>query len=75
MRRMILGIAGLYASGKGEAVDFLVARSFVAFSLSDVIREELARRGESETRERMIEVGNALRGLRPAAFAADCVCG
>src|SRR5262245_22275650 len=58
---MILGIAGLYASGKGEAVRFLAARSFAAFSLSDVIREELARRGESESRERMIEVGNALR--------------
>jgi dCMP deaminase len=58
---MILGIAGLYASGKGEAIHFLVARSFAAFSLSDVIREELARRGESEGRERMIEFGNALR--------------
>jgi dCMP deaminase len=70
MRRMILGIAGLYASGKGEAVDFLVARSFVAFSLSDVIREELARRGASETRERMIEVGNALRAAEgPGALA------
>lgn len=58
---MILGVAGLYASGKGEAVQFLVARSFEAFSLSDVIREELVRRGERESRERMIEVGNALR--------------
>jgi dCMP deaminase len=67
---MILGIAGLYASGKGEAVDFLVARSFVAFSLSDVIREELAQRGESETRERMIAVGNALRAAEgPGALA------
>lgn len=67
---MILGIAGLYASGKGEAVDFLVARSFAAFSLSDVIREELGRRGESETRERMIEVGNALRSAEgPGALA------
>ena len=58
---MILGIAGLYASGKGEAVDFLVARSFAAFSLSDVIREVLTLRGESESREHMIELGNALR--------------
>jgi dCMP deaminase len=67
---MILGIAGLYASGKGEAVDFLVARSFVALSLSDVIREELARRGEAETRERMIETGNALRAAEgPGALA------
>ena len=41
---MILGIAGLYASGKGEAVDFLVARSFAAFSLSDVIRDRAGAR-------------------------------
>jgi dCMP deaminase len=67
---MILGIAGLYASGKGEAVDFLVARSFAAFSLSDVIREELARRGESESRERMIDVGNELREAEGLAALA-----
>ena len=67
---MILGIAGLYASGKGEAVDYLVARSFAAFSLSDVIREELARRGEREGRERMIELGTALRAAEgPGALA------
>ncbi len=58
---MILGIAGPYASGKGEAVAFLAARSFIAYSLSDVIRDELKARGQSETRERMIETGNALR--------------
>jgi dCMP deaminase len=67
---MILGISGLYASGKGEAVAFLTARSFVAHSLSDVIREELARRGLGETRERMIETGNALRAAEgPGALA------
>ncbi len=67
---MILGIAGLYASGKGEAVDYLVARSFAAFSLSDVIREELARSGEGEGRERMIELGTALRAAEgPGALA------
>src|SRR5262245_37132530 len=68
---MILGVAGLYASGKGEAVQFLVARSFAAFSLSDVIREELARRGERESRERMIEVGNALRAAGGAGALAE----
>jgi dCMP deaminase len=67
---MILGIAGTYASGKGEAVAFLGARSFAVYSLSDVIREELARRGQSETRERMIETGNALRAAEgPGALA------
>lgn len=67
---MIIGIAGLYAAGKGEAVDFLVARSFAALSLSDVLRAELARKDERESRERMIELGNALRGAEgPGALA------
>ncbi len=67
---MILGIAGLYGSGKGEAVAFLTARSFVAHSLSDVIRAELAAQRAAETRERMIETGNALRAAEgPGALA------
>lgn len=67
---MILGVAGPYAAGKGEVVDYLRARSFYALSLSDVIREELEARGQSETRERMIETGNALRAAHgPDALA------
>ncbi len=58
---MILGISGLYGAGKGEAVKYLEARSFYPHSLSDVIREELRRRGLEPTRERMIEVGNEIR--------------
>ncbi len=58
---MILGISGLYGAGKGEAVQYLEARSFYPYSLSDVIREELGRRGLEPTRERMIEVGNEIR--------------
>ncbi len=58
---MILGVSGLNGSGKGEVIRFLTERSFDAHSLSDEIRAELERRGLDETRERMIEVGNALR--------------
>ncbi|HVN39486.1 MAG TPA: deaminase [Myxococcota bacterium] len=58
---MILGLAGRNGAGKGEVVRYLEARSFRAFSLSDVIREELRARGIDETRERMIETGNAIR--------------
>ncbi len=58
---MILGVAGLYASGKGEVVACLVQRGFSAGSLSDVIRARLLELGVAETRERMIETGNALR--------------
>ncbi len=58
---MIIGVSGLYAAGKGEVVSFLEGRSFSAWSLSDVIRKELARKGLDETRERMIQTGRALR--------------
>ena len=58
---MILGVSGLNGSGKGEVVRFLEERSFYPLSLSDVIRQELARQGVEETRERMIEAGHALR--------------
>jgi len=67
---MILGVAGPYAAGKGEVVAFLAARSFTVHSLSDVIRDELARQGLDETRERMIATGNALRAAEgPGALA------
>jgi dCMP deaminase len=58
---MILGVAGLNGSGKGEVVRFLEERSFYPLSLSDVIRDELRGQGLEETRERMIETGRAMR--------------
>ncbi len=58
---MIIGIAGRNGAGKGAVVEFLAGRSFYVVSLSDVVREELARLGHEETRKRMIETGRALR--------------
>ncbi len=58
---IIIGVSGPYAAGKGEVVGFLVGRGFQPLSLSDVIRDELAAQGLSETRERMIEAGTRLR--------------
>jgi dCMP deaminase len=67
---MILGVSGPYACGKGEVVAFLEERSFRAYSLSDVIRKDLADRGLEETRERMIETGNSIRTTEgPGALA------
>ena len=42
-------------------IDYLAERSFYTLSLSDVIRDELAKQGVEETRERMIDAGRALR--------------
>jgi dCMP deaminase len=71
---MILGVSGLNGAGKGEVVGYLEARSFYGYSLSDVIRDELRDRGLEETREQMIETGNAIRGqLGPGGLALRLV--
>ena len=61
MCRMILGVSGPNASGKGEVMAYLVERGFQGISLSDVLREELRRQGVAESREAMIELGRKLR--------------
>src|SRR5215468_935904 len=58
---MLIGLTGRNASGKGEVAAYLVKKSFYYYSLSDVIREEIRRRGQPLTRENMIETGNELR--------------
>jgi dCMP deaminase len=68
---VILGLSGLNGAGKGEVVDYLRARSFDAHSLSDVIRDELREKGVSETRERMIETGRALRAAHGEGVLAE----
>ena len=71
---MIIGVAGRNGAGKGELIKFLESRSFDVLSLSDVIRDELAARGLSETRQRMIEVGQEMRRLSgPGALAQSLV--
>lgn len=71
---MIIGVAGRNGAGKGEFVRFLEARSFTVLSLSDGIRRELADRGLTETRERMIEVGQEMRRRSgPGALAQRLV--
>ncbi|MBW2446471.1 MAG: AAA family ATPase [Deltaproteobacteria bacterium] len=68
---MILGLSGPYAAGKGEVMAYLEQRSFYPLSLSDVIRDVLAERGEGETRERMIETGTELRTDHGPAVLAE----
>jgi len=58
---MIIGLVGMYASGKDSVAEHLADRGFTHFSLSDMLREELRRRGLDITRENLIEVGNELR--------------
>ena len=64
---MIIGLTGENCAGKGTVADYLRKKSFYYYSLSDAIREELAREGREITREALIAKGNELRGK----FGAD----
>jgi dCMP deaminase len=71
---MRIGVAGLNGSGKTEVVRFFERRSFFPISLSDVIREDLARDGLEPTREQMIERGRSLRALSgPGVLAQHAI--
>lgn len=67
---MIIGLSGKNASGKGVVAQLLKSRGFYFFSLSDVIREEIRKRGEKVTRQRLIEVGNELRSKHGTDYLA-----
>lgn len=58
---MILGITGKYCSGKDTAAALLMEKGFFHISLSDIIREEAAKRNILTTRENLIFLGNELR--------------
>lgn len=67
---MIIGLTGKFAAGKGTVAEYLGRIGFAYHSLSDVIREELAARGVTESREHLTAVGNELRRAEgPAALA------
>lgn len=67
---MIIGLTGTNGSGKTVAAEHLQKKGFQFYSLSDVIREELAARGIPPNRENLIAEGNRLRSeLGPAILA------
>ena len=68
---MIIGITGYYASGKDTVAEYLETKSFYHSSLSDMIRDEIRRRGLKITRENLIKVGNELRQTRGNAVLAE----
>lgn len=68
---MIIGLTGKNGSGKGEVAKFLATSGFIYHSLSDVLREEIKKRGEEITRERLIELGTQLRKEGGPSILAD----
>lgn len=70
---MIIGLTGKNGAGKGVAADFLKRSGFIVYSLSDMIREEIKKRGVEITREALIETGQRLREEGGASVLADLV--
>jgi dCMP deaminase len=67
---MLIGLTGRNAAGKGEVAAYLKTKSFYFHSLSDAIREEVRSRGQTVSRELLIQVGNELRHrFGPAVLA------
>lgn len=58
---MIVGLTGYNCSGKDTVANYLVEHSFIHYSLSDEIREELKKRKLAQTRDNWINIGNELR--------------
>lgn len=57
----IVGLTGTNGAGKGEVAAYLATKGYAYFSLSDLIREELKKKGKEPTRDNLIAMGNALR--------------
>lgn len=57
----LIGLTGTNGAGKGEVAAFFVKKGFHYFSLSDLIREKLRKKGEEANRNNLIKMGNELR--------------
>lgn len=60
-KKIIIGLVSPISAGKGTVIEFLRHKGFGCSSLSDRIREEISRRGEEITRERLLVVADQLR--------------
>ncbi len=61
MKKKYYGLTGRMASGKGVVADMLKERGYRYISLSDIVREEIAKAGKTLSRDQMQDFGNNLR--------------
>ena len=58
---MIIGLTGSYCSGKDSVANIIMEKDFLHISLSDLLRNELKKKGKKITRDVLINFGNKLR--------------
>ncbi len=69
---MLIGLTSRNAAGKDKVAHYLVEHhEFGYFSLSDILREELKKKGLPITRENLIAEGNAQRQAKGAGVLAE----
>jgi len=59
--KLVIGLTGPNAAGKGEVCKYLAEKGFLVMSLSDILRKEACYRGLELMRENLIMLGNELR--------------
>lgn len=60
--KQLLGLGGTFASGKDTAADYLASEhGFTHVSTGDMIRREATRRGQDNSRDNLVMLGNELR--------------
>ena len=69
----LIGLTGTNGAGKGEAASFFMKKGYAYFSLSDIIREELRKKGQKVTRDNLIRMGNRMRERSSPDFLARMV--
>lgn len=67
---MIIGLTGKNGSGKGAVAEILKTAGYVYYSLSDVLREELRKKGKETSRQNLTEFANELRQNQGAGCLA-----
>jgi len=70
---LYIGLTGRMGSGKGEVAKILKKQDFTYISLSDIVREEVARRGKEVNRAEMQDIGNSLRNAGGAGVLGKMV--
>jgi len=61
MPKIVIGLVGPIASGKGTVIDILKDKGYTPYSLSDALKEEIAARGLEITRFNCNRISNELR--------------
>lgn len=70
-KRIVIGLTGPIAGGKGVVAEWLKEQGFFYSSTSDRVREEVRRRGGEITRERLQKVADELREKYGPAVLAE----